>query len=120
MDKEGSCCSQQLRSEGWWKASWLPVSVNMWVLTLPLALADGFLRLSHWELQRPSEACQVGCECAGVLWAGEGLSCQGAVPWHTGYLTIGERVCSWEHWPPLPWRTVTMGSRGGGNFLPGG
>lgn len=64
--------SQQLGFEGGWQASWLPISVNVWALTLSLALADGFLRLPHRELQRFSEARQVGCECVAVLWAREG------------------------------------------------
>lgn len=72
VDREGLCSSQQPKSEGGWQASWLPTSVNVWALTLSLASADGFLRLPHRELQRFSEARQVGCECALVLWAREG------------------------------------------------
>lgn len=106
LDKEGICCSQQLRSEGWRQASWLPISVNMWALMLSLALADGFLRLPHRELQRLSEARQVGCECAGVLWIREGVELprgeerslgtlgisglgRGCVPGDIGFLWLG-------------------------------
>lgn len=44
VDEKGVCRFQQLRSvAGQWQASWLPILVNTWALTLSLTLADSLL-----------------------------------------------------------------------------
>lgn len=40
------------------------------------------------------------------------MEVQEVVPWHTEYLSVGERMCSWKQQIPLAWRTVIIVSRG--------